>query len=94
MKQLKAVAIGTLLTSLSAAAANALPVQPLPNSEKCYGVSFAGSNDCAAGAGTICAGTSSRNYEGGAWQYVPKGTCTTIKTPRGQGSLTPIRERR
>jgi uncharacterized membrane protein len=56
--------------------------------EKCYGVSAAGKNDCKAGAGTSCAGTSKSDYQGDAWKYVPKGTCTTIKTPKGMGSLT------
>jgi uncharacterized membrane protein len=56
--------------------------------EKCYGVALAGKNDCKAGAGTSCAGTSKTDYQGNAWKYVPKGTCTTIKTPNGMGSLT------
>ena len=58
--------------------------------EKCYGVSLAGKNDCAAGAGTTCAGTSKRDYQGNAWKYVAKGTCAKIKTPKGNGSLNPI----
>ncbi len=58
--------------------------------EKCYGVAMAGKNDCAAGAGTSCAGTSKVDYQGNAWKYVPKGTCTTMKTPTGMGSLSPI----
>ena len=55
--------------------------------EKCYGVALAGKNDCAAGAGTSCAGTAKANYQGNAWVLVDKGTCTTIKTPKGHGSL-------
>ncbi|MBB5660127.1 BufA1 family periplasmic bufferin-type metallophore [Brevundimonas halotolerans] len=61
--------------------------------EKCYGVAKAGQNDCAAGPGTSCAGTSTRDYQGNAWKLVPKGTCTSIETPRGNGSLTPIADR-
>lgn len=61
------------------------------NREKCYGVSLAGKNDCAAGPGTTCAGTSKVDYQGNAWKYVPKGTCTTMKTPKGMGSLTAIK---
>lgn len=57
--------------------------------EKCYGVSKAGQNDCKAGAGTSCAGTSKTDYQGDAWKMVKKGTCVTIKTPNGMGSLTP-----
>lgn len=64
--------------------------QTAPTTEKCYGVSLAGKNDCAAGAGTTCAGTSVRNYQGNAWKHVPVGTCTSIQTPAGNGSLTPI----
>ena len=56
--------------------------------EKCYGVSLAGQNDCAAGPGTTCAGTSTVDYQGNAWTLVPKGTCTTMELPEGrQGSL-------
>ena len=58
--------------------------------EKCYGIALAGKNDCAAGPGTSCAGTSTRDYQGNAWKYVDKGTCTSIETPKGRGSLTPI----
>ncbi len=59
--------------------------------EKCYGVSMAGKNDCAAGAGTTCAGTSKVDYQGNAWKLVAKGTCTKIKTPKGTGSLKPMK---
>lgn len=55
--------------------------------EKCYGVSLAGQNDCAAGPGTSCAASAKADYQGDAWTLVPKGTCTTIKTPKGYGSL-------
>lgn len=58
--------------------------------EKCYGIALAGQNDCAAGPGTSCAGTSSRDYQGNAWKLVAKGTCTGITTPKGAGSLSPI----
>lgn len=65
------------------------PKETKPAMEKCYGVSLAGKNDCAAGAGTSCAGTSKVDYQGNAWKNVPAGTCTSIKTPKGMGSLTP-----
>ena len=58
--------------------------------EKCYGVSLAGENDCAAGPGTSCAGTSVVDYQGNAWTYVDAGTCESIETPEGTGSLEPI----
>ena len=44
--------------------------------EKCFGISLAGKNDCAAGPGTTCAGTSKVDYQGNAWTLVPKGDCT------------------
>jgi uncharacterized membrane protein len=43
--------------------------------EKCYGISLAGQNDCAAGPGTTCAGTSTVDYQGNAWTLVPQGEC-------------------
>ncbi|MEM6908142.1 MAG: DUF2282 domain-containing protein [Pseudomonadota bacterium] len=56
--------------------------------EKCFGVSLAGENGCAAGPGTSCAGTSVIDYQGNAWSYVDKGTCVTIERPDGSfGSL-------
>jgi len=49
--------------------------------EKCYGVSLAGANDCAAGPGTTCAGTSVTDYQGNAWTLVDAGTCDSIELP-------------
>lgn len=89
MKLVNTAAAAAVLTALTAAAAHAGPVAPQPNSDKCYGVSLAGHNDCKAGAGTSCAATSRVNYQGDAWKYVARGTCESIKTPKGHGSLTP-----
>ena len=61
--------------------------------EKCFGVAKAGQNDCAAGPGTTCAGTSKRDYQGNAWKLVAKGTCEKISTPKGNGSLKAIASR-
>ncbi|MEE2565520.1 BufA1 family periplasmic bufferin-type metallophore [Hyphobacterium marinum] len=58
--------------------------------ERCYGVALAGENDCAAGPGTSCQGTSTVDYQGNAWTYVEEGTCESIETPYGNGSLEPI----
>lgn len=80
-----ALSIGALST---AAAAEDAPARG--GKEKCYGVSKAGENDCAAGPGTSCAGTSTRDYQGNAWKLVPAGTCIAIETPKGKGSLEPI----
>ncbi|MFQ6550428.1 DUF2282 domain-containing protein [Aestuariibius sp. 2305UL40-4] len=49
--------------------------------EKCFGISLAGENDCAAGPGTTCAGTSTVDYQGNAWTLVPAGTCSEIELP-------------
>lgn len=57
--------------------------------EKCFGVALKGQNDCYAGPGTTCAGTSTANYQGNAFKLEPAGTCTHISTPKGHGSLTP-----
>ena len=75
------------LAALASGAALAQPKPAQPGIDKCYGVSLAGKNDCAAGPGTTCAGTSKVDYQGNAWKYVAKGTCTTMKTPKGMGSL-------
>ncbi|MDP2740270.1 MAG: DUF2282 domain-containing protein [Pseudorhodobacter sp.] len=57
-------------------------------SEKCFGAVLAGQNDCAAGAGTTCAGTSKVDYQGNSFKLVPAGTCATIELPDGRvGSL-------
>lgn len=61
-----------------------------PAQEKCFGVALAGKNDCAAGAGTSCAGTSRSDHQANAWKNVPAGTClkTASKTsPTGFGQL-------
>ncbi|MDJ1636747.1 BufA1 family periplasmic bufferin-type metallophore [Rhizobium rhizogenes] len=55
--------------------------------EKCYGIALKGQNDCAAGPGTTCAGTSKTDYQKNSWKLVPAGTCETIKTPNGHGTL-------
>ena len=56
--------------------------------EKCYGISLAGENDCAAGPGTTCAGTSTVDYQGNAWTLVDAGTCETMEVPGDRmGSL-------
>ncbi|HEX6409706.1 MAG TPA: DUF2282 domain-containing protein [Sphingomicrobium sp.] len=90
MIKVRNLAIAGAAAAFVSAGALAEPVKPQPTKEKCYGVSLAGKNDCAAGAGTTCAGTSKRNYQGNAWKYVAKGTCAKIKTPKGTGSLKPI----
>lgn len=90
MKTTQIATVAAALTALVATAASAQPARPQPTMDKCYGISLAHQNDCAAGPGTSCAGTSTRNYQGNAWKYVERGTCANIRTPRGNGSLTPV----
>lgn len=73
-----ATAIATLAAPTAHAAAD---------KEKCFGVALKGQNDCAAGPGTTCAGTSKVDYQQNAWKLVPTGTCEKMKTPNGMGSL-------
>jgi uncharacterized membrane protein len=77
--------------TMAAAPAFAAPKPPKATMDKCFGIAAKGENDCAAGPGTTCAGTASADYQGNAWKYVAKGTCATIKTPKGMGSLEPIK---
>jgi uncharacterized membrane protein len=59
--------------------------------EKCFGVALKGQNDCAAGPGTTCQGTSTADFQGNAWKFVQGGTCASIELPNGKhGSLKPI----
>ena len=74
-----AVSTATLVSATSAVAAS---------KEKCYGISLKAENDCAAGAGTSCAGTSTVDYQGNSWKYVEKGTCVGMEAADGRkGSL-------
>lgn len=81
---------GMALSASVAAGLAATPAaaQKKPAMEKCYGVAKAGENDCAAGPGTTCAGTSKIDYQGNAWKLVPQGSCETMELPGGRtGSL-------
>jgi uncharacterized membrane protein len=74
------------LTKEEAAAATAA------HKEKCYGVALKGQNDCAAGPGTTCQGTSTIDFQGNSWKFVQGGTCANIEVPGGKhGSLNPIK---
>lgn len=85
-----ALALATAFSALPAAAQQA-------DKEKCYGVALKGKNDCAAGAGTTCAGTSKVDHQGNAWSYVPKGTCekmASTTSPTGYGMLKQFKEKK
>ena len=88
MTKTQAAFAATIALTLVAGTSHAAD-QGKPATEKCYGVALAGKNDCKAGEGTSCAGTSKVNYQGNSWNLVKVGTCTSIKTPKGNGSLTP-----
>ena len=80
---------GALAAALAAHVAT--PAAAQEAKETCYGVSLAGKNDCAAGPGTTCAGTSKVDYQGNAWTLVPAGTCASMELPGGRmGSLEPL----
>src|SRR4051812_45962914 len=97
------IAVTTLALSALASGVALAQAQPQPMNEskpmadakpvveKCYGVAMAGKNDCAAGPGTTCAGTAKMDYQANAWKNVPAGTCTSIRTPKGMGSLAPMK---
>jgi uncharacterized membrane protein len=84
-QHLKTFAIaGAFAAALAAQATTATAA----GGDKCFGVALAGQNDCAAGAGTTCAGTSKVDYQGNSWKLVPAGTCATMELPDGRvGSL-------
>jgi uncharacterized membrane protein len=76
--------------SLALALSTALTIAATPitaqaaEQEKCFGVALKGKNDCQAGAGTSCAGTSKTDYQGDAWTLVPKGTCEQTPSPTSE----------
>ena len=87
-----ALAFGAAMTMAAAPAA-----AQAADKEKCFGVALKGKNDCAAGAGTTCAGTSKTDFQGNAWKLVAKGSCekTMSKTsPTGNGQLKAFEEKK
>ena len=83
-----ALAFGAALSV--AASPVAAADEPMADKEKCFGVAMKGKNDCKAGAGTSCAGTSKMDYQSNAWSLVPKGTCektVSPTSPTGHGQL-------
>jgi len=87
MKLNKKLLIGSAMASALTMAATTTTIMADSGKkmEKCYGVAKAGKNDCAAGPGTSCAGTSTEDSQGNAWMYLPKGTCDKLVG----GSLEP-----
>lgn len=96
-----ALSAATLALALGAALnLAALPAQAQAQSdatEKCFGVALKGQNDCAAGAGTTCAGTAMRDHQGNAWKKVPKGSCEKMASstsPTGHGQMMAFKEKK
>ncbi|MCR9114504.1 MAG: DUF2282 domain-containing protein [Rhodobacteraceae bacterium] len=78
---------GAMTAALAAQTSTAVAADQV----KCYGVSLAGENDCKAGAGTTCAGSSTVDYQGNAWTLVDAGTCEGMELPGDRmGSLEPL----
>ena len=77
----KAAIAAAAVSALGVSGASTVALAGSGDKEKCFGVSLAGKNDCAAGPGTTCAGTSTIDYQGNAWTLVPKGTCLEAELP-------------
>jgi uncharacterized membrane protein len=89
-----AIAFGA---AMAVAATPVAAAEKAAEKEKCYGVAMKGKNDCKAGAGTSCAGTSKTDYQGSAWSFVPKGTCEKTASPSsatGKGQLAEFKEKK
>lgn len=94
-RTLSATALALALGSALTLAAAPLTAQAA-DSDKCFGVALQGKNDCAAGAGTSCAGTSKKDYQGSAWKLVPKGSCektASPTSPTGFGQLVAFKDK-
>lgn len=79
-----AISSAILLSSSAVSAAdNGQPAAQ--ETEKCYAISKAGANDCAAGVNS-CAGSAIKDSQGDAFMFVPKGLCERIVG----GSLKPV----
>jgi uncharacterized membrane protein len=92
---LSAAALALALGSALSLAAAPMAAQAA-DGDKCFGVAMQGKNDCAAGAGTSCAGTSKKDYQGNAWKLVPKGSCektASPTSPTGFGQLAAFKEK-
>jgi uncharacterized membrane protein len=90
---IKKIATSTIIAAAVTAAVSVASINTASAAakEKCYGVSLAGQNDCKAGAGTTCAGTSKVDYQGNAFKMVDKGSCATMKVPGDRmGSLSEL----
>jgi uncharacterized membrane protein len=87
-------AVATALASLATAAPltkGEAQAAVAAGKEKCFGVSLQGQNDCAAGPGTTCQGSSTIDFQGNSWKFVQHGTCGSLALPGGRhGSPAPL----
>ena len=101
MCKTSSITTAVLAGAIATAVASVATAAPLTKAEgdaataagkaKCYGVALKGLNDCAAGPGTTCQGTSTVDFQGNAWKFVQGGTCDSIQVPGGRkGSLTAL----
>ena len=91
----KSAAAAAVLASAATMTLTATAAEAKGAKEKCYGVALAGKNDCAAGPGTSCSGTSTVDYQGNAWKYVNKGSCKkwAVRLTAKKGNKKPVPQR-
>lgn len=87
MKQRQLVLSAAIAAIATAATSYAQAAEDQKEREKCYGISKAGKNDCAAVGGHSCAGQAKKDNDPTEWKFVPKGTCES----QG-GALTPAKK--
>ena len=76
MKNRHALIAAALATVCAAGAVSAADTANASEKEKCFGISKAGQNDCAAADGAhSCAGQATLDKGAADWSHVPKGTC-------------------
>lgn len=95
-KKTTAALLALTLSSVLAGTSTSALADTGGKTEKCFGVSLKGKNDCKAGAGTTCAGTAKMDYQGNAWKMVPAGSCVKMKSPTsptGMGQTEAFKEK-
>lgn len=80
-----AIACTAFLSVTTSSSIIAAKANPSDNTEKCYGISKMGVNDCAT-ATASCAGSATKDSQPDAFLFLPKGLCEKIVG----GSLKPI----
>lgn len=86
------VALAVALCAAMAFSVNAVAADDMSSMEKCFGVALKGKNDCKAGPGTTCAGTSRVDYQSNSWKSVPNGTCAKTVSPSSPTGFGQLKE--